>query len=294
MKKILSIVFAVAVIGVLAGPLAAKAVTGTSTAQELIAALTAQIATLRAQLDSFNAQIEALNKAKGEVKETTQDIKSTLKLMRNLKPGMSGDDVKTLQEFLSTDPSIYPEGLISGYFGKMTEKAVKKLQKKLCISQVGQVGPQTMRRINELLEEGAGESGEHSANAEDGKHVPKGLLTAPGIQKKLCATSNATTTPDTIAPIITNLIATGTTATATQIKWTTNEKANGKIWYGATTSITTATPTAMVSLNEYDLSHVLTLSGLTPTTTYYYIAVSADKAGNATTSVQQSFTTAGQ
>ncbi|MFH0864540.1 MAG: hypothetical protein V1858_05660, partial [Candidatus Gottesmanbacteria bacterium] len=96
MKKILSIIFAMAIIGVLVAPLATKAVTGTSTAQDLLATLQAQIASLKAQLASLNAQIEALNKAKGEVKITAKDVKSTLQLLRNLKPGMSGDDVKTL------------------------------------------------------------------------------------------------------------------------------------------------------------------------------------------------------
>lgn len=278
MKKVLSIVFALAIVGVLAAPALTKATITVSSLQELIITLQKQIETLRTQM-------EALQQAKVEVKETTKEIKGTLQLVRNLKVGMSGDDIKTLQELLATDSDIYPEGLITGYYGKMTEKAVKMLQKKLCIDQVGQVGPQTMRRINELLEEGAGKS-----YGGEGGHVPAGLLRASGIQKKLCAT----TTPDTIAPIITNLIATGTTATTVRIKWTTNEKANSKVWYGATTSITTATPTAMVSSNEYELSHTITLSGLTATTTYYYVAVSADKAGNATTSVQQSFTTAGQ
>ncbi len=292
MKKFLSVFFAVAVIGVIAAPIATKAVTSTSTVQDLIATLNAQIATLKAQLDSLNAQIEALNKAKTEVKQTTQDVKSTLQLIRNLKEGSEGDDVKTLQELLSTDKSIYPEGLITGYFGKATAKAVKKLQKKLCIDQVGQVGPQTMRRINELLEEGAGESGEHSNNAEDSKHVPKGLLTAPGILKKLCGTSTpATTTPDITAPTISDIKADHITQTTARIEWETNEKANGKVWYGTANPVVTATPTLMVSSDSFVKDHSLTLTGLAANTTYYYVVVSADAAGNTTTSAQKSFTT---
>ncbi len=186
MKKILSIVFALVMVGVLAGPVATKAVTSTSattSAQELLATLQAQIDTLKAKIAAFTTQLESLKQAKGDVKDATKDVKSTLQLIRNLKSGMSGDDVKTLQELLATDSDVYPEGLITGYYGKLTEKAVKKLQNKFCLDRVGSVGPKTLAKINELLREGAGDSGK----------IPKGLLTAPGIQKKFCATTTPAT-----------------------------------------------------------------------------------------------------
>ncbi|MFH1894502.1 MAG: peptidoglycan-binding protein [Patescibacteria group bacterium] len=277
MKKTLSIIFALTMIGVLAAPSLTKATTTTvSSLQELIVTLQKQIETLR-------AQIEVLQQAKIEVKETTKEIKGTLQLVRNLRVGMSGDDIKTLQELLASDPDIYPEGLITGYFGKLTEKAVKKFQKKACIETVGLVGPQTMRRINELLTQGAGNSGK----------IPKGLLTAPGIQKKLCGTT-ATTTPDTIAPVISGVLATSVTATTAQIQWTTDEEANSTVWYGTADPVVTATPTAQVVSSAYELSHAIPLSGLTATTTYYYVVVSTDEAGNVATATQASFTTLGE
>jgi len=88
---------------------------------------------------------------------------------------MSGNDVKILQEILATDRDIYPEGLTTGYFGSLTEKAVKRFQKLANLEQTGTVGPKTLSKINELLKEGAGSSGK----------VPPGLLIAPGIRKKL-------------------------------------------------------------------------------------------------------------
>jgi peptidoglycan hydrolase-like protein with peptidoglycan-binding domain len=277
MKKI---IIALILVGVLSVPVATRAVSSTSSVQDLIATLQAQIAALNVQIAQLRAQAEALKQAQSAVKETTKEVAGTLKLLKHLRVGMSGDDVKTLQELLATDHDIYPEGLITGHFGKLTEKAVRKLQKKLCIDQVGQVGPQTMRRINELLEEGAGNSG----------HVPAGLLTAPGIQKKLCAT----TSPDIVAPVISNLISTSTTATTTEIRWTTDEKANGKVWYGALTPLTVTTSTASVSSSDYDLEHNIKLSDLTASTTYYYLVSSTDKSGNATTSTEKSFMTLGQ
>ncbi|MBI2451187.1 MAG: peptidoglycan-binding protein [Parcubacteria group bacterium] len=66
-----------------------------------------------------------------------------------LKRGSSGNEVARLQQVLKTMPEIYPEGLVSGYFGALTEKAVKKLQAKYGIEQIGVVGPKTRARLNE-------------------------------------------------------------------------------------------------------------------------------------------------
>jgi peptidoglycan hydrolase-like protein with peptidoglycan-binding domain len=180
MKKIFSTILGLAILfSILSLPVATRAVSSTSSVQELFASLQEQIARLRTQITGLNTQLESLRQAKGELKETAKEVKGTLQLLKQLRVGMSGDDVRTLQEFLATDLDIYPEGLISGYFGPMTERAVKKLQKGMCLDQVGNVGPKTMWRINELLTEGAGKSGK----------VPSGLLRALGIQKKLCATT---------------------------------------------------------------------------------------------------------
>lgn len=288
MNRILNAVLGVAVLlSVLAAPVIVKAVSTTSSAQELITSLEAQIARLKAQIAEFNVQLEALKKAQTEIKETVKEVTGTLKLIKHLRVGMSGDDVKTLQELLATDRDVYPEGLITGYFGRLTEKAVRVLQKKLCLDQVGQVGPHTLRRINELLEEGAGKS-----YGGEGGHVPAGLLRAPGIQAKLCGT--ATTTPDTVAPVISDVETDDITSTTAKIEWETNERADSKVWYGAATPVVTATPTAMVSSPNFVKEHSVALTGLTATTTYYYVAVSADAAGNATSAPQQSFTTLGQ
>ncbi len=66
-----------------------------------------------------------------------------------LQLGSQGDEVTQLQEFLASDLSIYPEGQITGYFGPLTEKAVKRYQEKYGIDQVGIVGPQTRSMMQE-------------------------------------------------------------------------------------------------------------------------------------------------
>ena len=50
------------------------------------------------------------------------------KIKRSLGRGMSGADVTLLQQILAGDKKIYPEGLVTGYYGALTEKAVKQFQ----------------------------------------------------------------------------------------------------------------------------------------------------------------------
>lgn len=319
MKKIYSVFICVALFGAILAPSATYATnTNAQTSQQLLTTLQAQIASLQTQIAALNAQLESLKKAQGEVKETAKDVKGTLKLLNQLKPGMTSDEVKTLQEIMATDSSIYPEGIISGYYGKLTEKAVKKFQKKLCLDQVGNVGPKTLWKINELLTEGAGSSGK----------VPPGLLKAPGIQKKLCSTTMIDTKPcpqvvvcgqnpttgeviefpsscgvlpngwtatscNYTTPVISNIQESDIASTTAKIKWSTNESANSKIWYGTTTPVaTTGSPTQ--SLSAYVTSHEIDLTGLTTNTTYYYVVGSADNSGNTATSTEDSFITLAQ
>lgn len=68
-----------------------------------------------------------------------------------LHPGDHGNDVSLLQAVLAADPSVYPEGIVSGYFGPLTEAAVSRFQAKHNLEQVGQVGPKTRMLINQLF-----------------------------------------------------------------------------------------------------------------------------------------------
>lgn len=295
MKKIIVLsIFAI----FLAVPVLTLAQTS-GTAQTLADTLKKQIENLMAQITALNAQLEQIKSAKREIKETAKEIKGTLQLIRDLKEGISGEDVKLLQQVLATDPEIYPEGLVTGYFGRLTAKAVKKFQLKMGVEQVGNVGPKTKSKINELLMEGAGGSGK----------VPPGLLIAPGIRKKIGFTPQplpgqelpagiskkinptATSTPDTAAPVISGLQGKNITASSSVIAWTTNELSDSKVWYGASTPVTSASALRVSSGNKV-LNHELALSGLNASTTYYYFVASADAAGNTSTSTEKSFITA--
>lgn len=50
-------------------------------------------------------------------------------ITRNISKGSRGADVSSLQTYLATDSSIYPEGSVTGYFGDATTRAVQRWQK---------------------------------------------------------------------------------------------------------------------------------------------------------------------
>ena len=95
-------------------------------------------------------------------------------------------------------------------------------------------------------------------------------------------------TPDTTAPIISNVGAGNISDTRATITWTTDEPADSVVEYWETstpgTVLTTATTNAVTS-------HSVPLSGLQPETSYGYRVISQDLSGNQTTSTDFSFTT---
>lgn len=94
------------------------------------------------QLQSLNAQIAALQQ---------QREQTVASLVNTIRQGSSGEQVAILQALLAADSSIYPEGVVSGFFGRLTAQAVKRFQKKHGLEQVGNVGPKTLRKLQEFL-----------------------------------------------------------------------------------------------------------------------------------------------
>lgn len=64
--------------------------------------------------------------------------------------GMQNEQVTALQKILARYPDVYPEGLVTGYFGPATERAVMRFQKNNGLEQVGYVGPKTRVLLNSL------------------------------------------------------------------------------------------------------------------------------------------------
>lgn len=74
-----------------------------------------------------------------------------LSITRDLYRGTSGNDVKQLQALLMSQVG-YPTDLLTGYFGPITQNAVKKLQEKLGIKPaLGYFGELTRRALNAFM-----------------------------------------------------------------------------------------------------------------------------------------------
>src|SRR3989338_1933384 len=114
------------------------------------------------------------------VKEKGDD--NDYKFKRSLSRGHRGDDVRALQAFLALDTDVYPEGLISGIYGELTEKAVKRFQKKNGIDAVGIVGPKTRMFIEIALSNGSSLT----------------VRLSPGMARKLGITATTTVASSTI------------------------------------------------------------------------------------------------
>lgn len=67
-----------------------------------------------------------------------------------LKVGSNGEDVKILQILLGMDEAVYPERIVSGYFGDLTKKAVVRFQGKYDLEETGTVNKNTADKLNSL------------------------------------------------------------------------------------------------------------------------------------------------
>ena len=278
----------------------------------------AQTASIQETITQLQKKIQELN---DQIRQLSQQRSETVQeLVRTLRQGVSGDDVKALQALLSVDPEVYPEGMITGYYGRLTAAAVKRFQKKHGFEQVGIVGPKTLKKLNEQLQETpvALEDSDDDDDGDDNKGkkpcaiVPPGHLIAPGwlrkhggqrpivplcqklppgIEKKLVGGS--TTTPplaDVIAPVLSGVTTSGTTASSTSVSWNTNEPTTGKVYYGTTAPLNLSSAPS-VSDSVLSNTHSNSILGLTASTTYYYVVEARDASANVATSSQQSFMT---
>lgn len=105
-------------------------------------AIPASVQTNIDRVTTINMQISALQKERDTVLS---------EITLSLRQGSQGDQVKIIQALLASDPSIYPEGIVSGFYGALTRKAVERFQEKNGFESVGSIGPKTRAKFNELL-----------------------------------------------------------------------------------------------------------------------------------------------
>jgi peptidoglycan hydrolase-like protein with peptidoglycan-binding domain len=182
-----------------------------------------------------------------------------------LSVGSSGSQVTQLQQFLATNSQIYPAGIVSGYYGALTQAAVTQFQVAYGIAQVGQVGPVTEAKINSIMASGFG--------------------------------------LDTAVPYINNLNVSQINPTSAVVSWTNSELARGQVFF-STSPIQTNEATGVYQIpyiggngansnnnTSVGMSYSVQLTGLQPNTVYYYIVRSIDQSGNVTMTTQYSFQT---
>jgi peptidoglycan hydrolase-like protein with peptidoglycan-binding domain len=105
-----------------------------------------------------------LTAARGEISE----------LMSDLKVGATGDDVLKAQELLASDPTIFGVKP-TGYFGPLTEAAIKKFQEQYGLPVTGVLDEATREVMKELRKE-----------RKDG-HVPPGFIKSAEMHDKIKA-----------------------------------------------------------------------------------------------------------
>ncbi len=132
---------------IITSPLSANASTNVNTNASAVD-LAAQTQALLQQVTALQAQLGA--QTGGTVVGGASTGACPL-VSRALRRGSSGDDVTRLQQFLAADVSVYPEAQVTGYYGALTEAAVKRWQAKFNIvssgtpesTGYGVVGPRT-------------------------------------------------------------------------------------------------------------------------------------------------------
>jgi peptidoglycan hydrolase-like protein with peptidoglycan-binding domain len=188
--------------------------------------------------------------------------------------GSTGQEVRDLQTYLSTNVSLYPSGLVTGYFGALTRAGVERFQTVQGIvssgtpatTGYGRVGPTTMARLNVLMSGGA-------SNQSTLYTVP--VLSGVTLQRS---------------------------QTSATFSWSTNEPTTGQI-YWSTSPIRAdeatgpgQTPyvsgTLALDGNGLQTSHSVTISNLQSNTLYHYFVRSIDASGDMSVILPSSFQTA--
>lgn len=183
--------------------------------------------------------------------------------------GSRGTAVRNLQAFLATDATIYPEGLITGYYGTLTARAVQRFQCRqgiVCSGSIstngyGRVGPMTLAKLQ----------------------VVGGLTGIGG--------PDVTVTGDVFAPIQSGQFISTSTPFSANISWSTTEPARSRVIYSTSFPFNYSVAPSSVDAT-FDANANVTLTGLVPNTTYFYVRESVDASGNVMWSAPLTFRTA--
>ena len=175
--------------------------------------------------------------------------------------GSTGSSVTNLQTFLGSDANFYT-GNVNGYYGPLTEAAVKQFQLAYEIPMIGNVGPVTLGQVNTTMARGYG--------------------------------------IDVYAASIYNVSVQPTYNSAT-INWNTTKSANGIVFYSTSPFFLTeavgsfTAPSILGGLSVIapysQLNQNVVISNLQTHTTYYYIIQTTEGSNNTSVTNTSTFTT---
>ncbi len=188
-------------------------------------------------------------------------------LYRQLQTGMRGADVSSVQTFLAQDPTMYPQGLVTGYFGFLTKSAVANFQSRNGIPAVGRIGPATLPVMNAQMANGMG----------GGTVATDGSINAAYISGLAISVSN----------------------NSANVSWNTNEAAKGVVYYSTSPLVTYENANSVnvsggfstMTDANYNMSQNVSLQNLQANTTYYYMVYTTDQTGNVSVSWPATFRT---
>lgn len=121
------------------------------------------------------SKIQELMKLIADLKAKMAEAKGQIEVLsKDLSLGAQGDDVMKAQELLASDPSIL-KAKPTGFFGPLTEDAIKKFQAKYSLPVTGKLDEATREVMKELRSEN-----------KDGK-VPPGFLKSKEVHDKIKA-----------------------------------------------------------------------------------------------------------
>lgn len=304
-------------LGMVAPSFALAQSAATTTEAARVAELRTQIATLLAQITELQARIADLKK---------QTLQAQLEIASTTNVGAQGDQVKLLQLYLAQDPTLYPEGLVTGYFGAKTLKALERYEAKYGDDDnddededddndkrnhgkdkskgKDKQREKALEKINKSLRNGSWIVVKSATDPNTCIVTPPGHIVAPGYAKNfgkpisvpckdlppgIQRLLNGTVTPpvaDTTTPTFSSVTVGTLTATTAMITATTSEPTTVRAQYGTTTAYGATTAFGALSTTT-----TLSLTGLTPSTTYHYVLHARDAAGNTATTTDAVFTT---
>jgi LAS superfamily LD-carboxypeptidase LdcB len=104
---------------------------------------------------SFISNIDVKNIQVGQIKNVAVDILKVWQRAGGLEEvheyGSQNREIALLQIMLSEDDAVYPEGVVTGYFGDLTKDALTKFQNENTLKATGELGEDTRIMLNNIF-----------------------------------------------------------------------------------------------------------------------------------------------